>query len=180
VPSRIAYAHENSKFELTQNAWGYEVDPTMISCSWTKLLLDQRAMNSLHDDPALQLAVDQGMLRTPNNYTAQQVCSDFLKEIHKYMTARLIKQLSKQVLDSTPVDCWLTVPAVWSDHARNATRAAAHKAGFGSRPQDTINIISEPEAGAIAALHRFMQPGSLNGLRVCSKTLAQFMEADCV
>lgn len=168
MPSRIAYAHENSKFELTRNAWGYEVDPTMISCSWTKLLLDQRAMESLHDDPALQLAVDQGMLRTPNNYTAQQVCSDFLEEIHKYMTARLVKQLSKQVLDSTPVDCWLTVPAVWSDNARNATRAAAHTAGFGSRPQDTINIISEPEAGAIAALHKFMQPGSLNGLRVWS------------
>ncbi|KAK3070302.1 hypothetical protein LTR53_010703 [Teratosphaeriaceae sp. CCFEE 6253] len=162
VPSRIAYATENAKVGLTQNAWGYQVEPTMVSCSWTKLLLDMGAEHAAHDDPSLQLAVDQGMLRVPQGTTAQQVCSDFLKEVHNYMTARLTKQVSKQVLDSTPVDCWLTVPAVWSDQAQSATRSAAQAAGFGCRPQDTINIISEPEAGAIAALNKYMHPSSLN------------------
>ncbi|KAK4892651.1 hypothetical protein LTR27_008927 [Elasticomyces elasticus] len=162
VPSRIAYANENSKVGLTQNAWGYQVEPTMTSCSWTKLLLDMGAEHNAHDDPSLQLAVDQGMLRLPPDVSPQQVCSDFLKEVHTYMTARLTKQVSKQVLDSTPVDCWLTVPAVWSDQAQSATRAAARAAGFGGRPQDTINIISEPEAGAIAALNKYMHPSSLN------------------
>jgi molecular chaperone DnaK (HSP70) len=168
VPSRIAYAHENMKSGLkNKNAWGYDVDPIMISCSWTKLLLDMETVQSAHDDPKLQLAIDQGMLRLPEDYTAQRVCSDYLKEIHKYVMARLIKQYSKQVLDSTPIDCWLTVPAVWSDHAQNSTMAAAQAAGFGCGLKDTINIISEPEAGAIAALEKFMHEGSLNRLRVC-------------
>jgi molecular chaperone DnaK (HSP70) len=168
VPSRIAYAHENIKYGLKdKNAWGYDVDPIMISCSWTKLLLDMDTVQSAHDDPNLQFAVDQGMLRTPEDYTAQQVCSDYLKEIHKYVMARLIKQYSKQVLDSTPIDCWLTVPAVWSDHAQSSTMAAAQAAGFGCGLKNTINIISEPEAGAIAALEKFMHEGSLNRLRVC-------------
>jgi len=162
VPTRIAYASENGKVGLTQNAWGYQVEPTMTSCSWTKLLLDMGAEHAAHDDPHLQQAVDQGMLRVPQDLTSQQVCSDFLKEVYKYMIARLTKQVSKQVLDSTPVDCWLTVPAVWSDQAQSATRAAARAAGFGGRPQDTINIISEPEAGAIAALTKYMHPSSLN------------------
>jgi hypothetical protein len=140
----------------------------MTSCSWTKLLLDSRGTFPIHDDPELQLEVDQARLRLPHNCTAQQVHSDFLKEVHKYVTTRLIKQFSKQVLESTPMDCWLTVPAVWSDQALSATKAAAQAAGFGSRPQDTINIISEPEAGAIAALHTYTQPGSLRSLRVRS------------
>lgn len=182
VPSRIAYAHENTKSGLAnKNAWGYEIDPNMVSCSWTKLLLDMTAVHSTHDDPALQFAVDQGMLRTPHNYTAQQVCGDYLKEVYQYVIARLIKQYSKQVLDSTPMDCWLTVPAVWSDQARSSTRAAAQTAGFGSGPSDTINIISEPEAGAIAALEKFMHEGSLNRLRVGHLFLKQKIDRrpDC-
>jgi len=166
VPTRIAYAKENSKVGLAQDAWGYQVEPNMTSCSWTKLLLDMSAEHAVHDDPNLQLAMDRGMLRLPQNVQPQQVCSDFLREVHSYMTARLIKQVSKQVLDSTPVDCWITVPAVWSDQAQSATKAAAHTAGFGSRPQDTISIISEPEAGAIAALSKYMHPSSLNAPKV--------------
>lgn len=166
VPSRIAYAHENSMYGLTGNAWGYEVDPKMVSCSWTKLLLDSSAQPSMYDDPDLQVAVDRGMLRLPDNLSSKQVCSDYLKEVYQYVNTRLVKQFSKQVLDATPIDCWLTVPAVWSDHARVAMREAAQLAGFGCRPQDTINVISEPEAGAIAALDKYATPGSLNPLRV--------------
>ncbi|KAK4554470.1 hypothetical protein LTR86_008324 [Recurvomyces mirabilis] len=161
VPSRIAYERENNTFGLTQNAWGYDVQPSMVSYSWTKLLLDQ-STGPPHDDPDFRLALDQGMLRLPSNYTAQRVCGDFLREVYNYSTAQLIKQISKEVFDSTPVDCWLTVPAVWSDQARDSTRTAAYAAGFGCRPQDTINIISEPEAGAIAALHKYTHPSSLN------------------
>lgn len=170
VPSRIAYAHENTRFKLTQNAWGYDVNPAMTSCSWTKLLLDSRGTFPIYDDPESQPEVDQGRLRTPHNCTAQQVHSDYLKEVHKYVTTRLIEQFSKQVLESTPMDCWLTVPAVWSDQALSATKAAAQAAGFASRPQDTINIISELEAGAIAALHEYTRPVLLSRLRVRSPT----------
>jgi len=167
VPTRIAYPSENVEAGLREPAWGYQVEPKMISCSWTKLLLDMHAQDKNYDDPNLQRAVDEGMLRLPPTFTPQQVCRDYLREVHAYMTTRLTKQAGlKEILDATPVDCWITVPAVWTDQAQNATLSAAREAGFGSRPQDTINIISEPEAGAIAALTKYIEPSSLNPPKV--------------
>ena len=164
VPTRLAYSKENN--DLHNNAWGYEVEPKMTSCSWTKLLLDINAKDRTYDDPNLQRAVDQGMLHLPPDTAAQQVCSDFLKELHAYMTSRMVKQASSAIVAATPVDCWLTVPAVWSDQAQMATKLAAQAAGFGSRPQDTINIISEPEAAAIAALKKYQGSNAYNPIRV--------------
>ncbi|KAK3670596.1 hypothetical protein LTR78_009564 [Recurvomyces mirabilis] len=161
VPTRIAYAQENQADQLTANKWGFEVEPRMTSCSWTKLLLDAKADEQTHDDPKLQNAVDEGMLRLPPGLSAQQVCSDFLREVHKYVTVRLSRQVTEEVLKSTPMDIWLTIPAVWTDEAKDATRSAARAAGFGNRPHDSINIISEPEAAAIAALKKYTEPHSL-------------------
>lgn len=162
TPTRIAYAYENAKVKLTQDAWGYQVEPNMTSCSWTKLLLDHGAKVTKHDDPKLSKAVDEGMLRIPDSKTAQIVCEDFLREVYKHMVARLTRQLSAEVLESTPMDCWLTVPAVWSDQAQDATKKAAQAAGFGSRPSDSISVITEPEAAAIATLKKYLQPGAIN------------------
>jgi molecular chaperone DnaK (HSP70) len=164
VPTRLAYSQENN--ELQKNAWGYEVMPKMASCSWTKLLLDINAKDRTYDDPNLQRAVDGGMLHLPPHIEAQQVCSDFLKELHTYMTSRMEKKVSSAVLTATPVDCWLTVPAVWSDNAQMATKRAAQAAGFGCRPQDTINIITEPEAAAIAALKAHQGPNTFDPVHV--------------
>jgi molecular chaperone DnaK (HSP70) len=164
VPTRLAYSQENN--ELQKNAWGYEVQPKMTSCSWTKLLLDINAKDRTYDDPNLQHAVDGGMLHLPPSVEAQQVCTDFLKELHAYMTSRMEKKVSSAVLAATPVDCWLTVPAVWSDHAQMATKQAAQAAGFGCRPQDTINIITEPEAAAIAALKLYQGSNAFDPIQV--------------
>jgi molecular chaperone DnaK (HSP70) len=40
----------------------------------------------------------------------------------------------------------ITVPAIWSDMAKNLTRKAASRAGF---PDDKITLITEPEAAAL-------------------------------
>ena len=74
VPTRLAYAFENAKAGLRENAWGYQVDSTMVNCSWTKLLLDRSASDTSFDDPHLERAIDEGMLRLPEGKTAQQVC----------------------------------------------------------------------------------------------------------
>lgn len=44
------------------------------------------------------------------------------------------------------------MPAIWSDRARQDTRDAALRAGFGSRDLDSVIMISEPEAAALCAL----------------------------
>ena len=48
----------------------------------------------------------------------------------------------------------MTVPAVWSDKAKDDTKWCASLAGFG--PQDEILLVTEPEA---AALYSFSQVG---------------------
>ena len=64
-----------------------------------------------------------------------------------------------------PVDFMLTVPAVWSDKARQMTLEAAVRAGMGVASEagsgsGLLKLITEPEGAAEYAL-RSMQPGML-------------------
>lgn len=144
------------------------VQPGMVSCSWTKLLLDMNAEPTVHDDPELLSAIDEGMFRLPKNKSSQDVCADFLRELYSHLVGRLTKMMNPKVFAATPMDCWLTVPAVWSDKARDATKVAAEAAGFGSRRFDKISVISEPEAAALAVLQKPLQTGAYNAPKVCS------------
>jgi len=74
--------------------------------------------------------------------------------------------VSAATLNMTPMECWVTLPAIWSEEAKNATLQAAKRAGFGSRPGDEIFTIAEPEAAAIATLKKFSNPNTLNCLTV--------------
>jgi hypothetical protein len=55
-------------------------------------------------------------------------------------------------VESTRIEYWLTVPAVWSDKAKFDTLSCASQAGFGD--VDKIRLVTEPEA---AAVHTFAQ-----------------------
>ncbi|KAK8161278.1 hsp70-like protein [Phyllosticta citrichinensis] len=150
VPSRIAYASENRN--LGADTWGFAVTSSMESCSWTKLLLDRGTALTDFDDPALKKIMGSGMLRLPAGKLAKDVCQDYLTNLYHYTAETLSKKYSPEIYNITPVECWITVPAIWSDAAKDATRTAAITAGFGSRPLDSVNIITEPEAAALAAL----------------------------
>jgi len=163
TPTRIAYGRENS---LSGNKWGFEVEPSMKGYSWTKLLLDKAAAKSAFDDPKLAQIAGKGMMDLPTFRTAQGVCQDFLTEVRKCVFARLNKELGADFVKLTPVECWITIPAIWSDEAKGATRSAAIAAGFASRPMDSVNMIPEPEAAAVAALKKDSAPGAANPIRV--------------
>jgi molecular chaperone DnaK (HSP70) len=64
---------------------------------------------------------------------------------------RLERKLTKDLLNVTPIEFWFTMPAIWSDEAQHATRTAAMCAGFGTRSGDSVKMITEPEAAALAA-----------------------------
>ena len=61
-------------------------------------------------------------------------------------------------MDVTRVEFVLTVPAVWSDSAKDATLKAAEQAGLGNRHE--LKLISEPEAAAVYTL-KAIQPNHL-------------------
>ncbi len=164
TPTVIAYPQENKNISRTH--WGYEVRRGLTSCSWTKLLLDTSAETTEFDDPSLRDAAGSALFHLPPGKNAQSVCRDFLAEVYRFVVGDLKMRLTPEVFDITPVECYLTVPAIWADKARAATWDAAKAAGFGSRRFDKIRMISEPEAAAIAALTKDLRPGSANAIKV--------------
>lgn len=164
TPTRLAYQKENPS--LTENKWGFEVRPKLISYSWTKLLLDKNALAGDHDDPTLLNMTGQGMMRLPRFRTAPEVCEDFLRGVYEYVSPKLRRQMTDIVYDNTPMECWVTLPAIWSEEAKVATLEAAKKAGFSNRPGDEIFTIAEPEAAAITTLKMYSHSDSFNKIKV--------------
>lgn len=166
TPSVIAYPAENKKLERT--FWGYEVGRNHKQYAWTKLLLDKNVKLTEHDDPLLrQMYGAEGFLGLPADKSAKEVVRDYLAELYKHTVSVLVRELSKEVFDSLPMECWITMPAIWSDGAQSATRDAALQAGFGSRPNDSVSMITEPEAAALWALRPYLTEKALDPLKVC-------------
>ena len=76
--------------------------------------------------------------------------SDYLTKIYEHTMETLTRRYGQSFMSTTKVDFVLTVPAVWSDAAKNATLQAAERAGMGNRHE--LQLISEPEAAAVYTL----------------------------
>ncbi|KAK2071325.1 hypothetical protein P8C59_005759 [Phyllachora maydis] len=83
-----------------------------------------------------------------------KLMTDYMTELVTYVMTRLRADLKAEVIDAVPIQVVLTVPAIWTDLAKEKTRAACHKA-FRSVCAGALEIktLSEPEAAAIFALH---------------------------
>lgn len=84
--------------------------------------------------------------------------SDYLTMIYNHTMETLTRRYGESFMNSTELDFVLTVPAVWSDAAKNATLQAAERAGMGNRHE--LKLISEPEAAAVYTL-KTIQPSGL-------------------
>ncbi|CAG7995699.1 unnamed protein product [Penicillium salamii] len=128
------------------------VGPRMKSYTWTKLLLDRdSAMRNWSAD--VDIIEGNGVLKLPDfKHEAREVCADFLRGVYTYTMDYLKQRLGPPIMQVTPLEFWFTVPAIWSDKAKEETMRVATSAGFGSRTQDKISMITEPEAAAVATL----------------------------
>jgi len=124
----------------------------MKTYAWTKLLLDDRALPTEYDDPDLNKAAGNGLMRLPIGRTAKDVVTEYLRGMYAMYRRAVIEKIGEDKLEDMPVDYWLTVPATWTERAKLITKAAALDAGFASRPIDTLRLIPEPEAAAHLAL----------------------------
>ena len=147
VPSRICYDGSGS--------WGYGIKSSAQAYSWTKLLLDRQVKLAEFDDDNLR-SIDPGLLALPPGKSPEDVVADYLTKLYEHIMKHLEPKVMKSVLDVTDIDFWFSMPALWSDKAQAATRDAAKKAGFGSRNNDQIFMIREPEAAAISCLNEFI------------------------
>lgn len=146
--------------------WGYEIGDGDERLVWFKLLLDP-GRHSITRSSVLARTVEL-VPTDPRAKEPVDVVADYLSCLGKHTLDTLQKVYGRALLDMTPIDYNLTVPAVralrrgiictselkslnflpqiWSDAAKVLTFRAAEAAGFGSRGK--IELISEIEATA--------------------------------
>ncbi|KAL5344946.1 hypothetical protein ACLOAV_009899 [Pseudogymnoascus australis] len=88
------------------------------------------------------------------------VASDYLRELLAVVKGTQTRRLGETYVRSAKFRIVLTVPAVWSDKAKDATLRAAED-GLGDHQ---LIMISEPEAAALHTL-RAIQPNTITVLR---------------
>ncbi|KAI8340001.1 hypothetical protein BC941DRAFT_419156 [Chlamydoabsidia padenii] len=92
-------------------------------------------------------------LRRPNlvnGLTPVTAVADYLRALHAHVLEDVTRGFAKNYHPDTFRYC-LTVPAMWSDQAKNCMRQAAVQAGL-VKPHDhpdRLHLISEPEAAAL-------------------------------
>lgn len=72
----------------------------------------------------------------------EELTKDYLQALRKHLMYVLEQKLGSGILKSTPIDFVLTVPAIWSDKAKERTLNACRMAGIVSS-SDTM-LSSEP------------------------------------
>lgn len=149
APTQIAYAEDNEG--IPKNIWGYQLRPGMARYAWMKLILDEDAHQTPYDDPDLQRDIKEGILKVPKDKSARSITADYFRELYAFTMEKLQHDYA-EMLGITPIKFWFTMPAIWSDKAQVTTLDAAREAGFGSRPDDEMCMITEPEAAALATL----------------------------
>ena len=132
--------------------WGYAVQSGMNFYTWFKILLDEEADVTGHDDPHLFDAVGTNLLGLPEGKSALAVVTDFLKCLRKHIFRELSRPLTEEILKVTPIDFYVTVPATWIESAKARTIQAAKKAGLLRKDKDRLILIPEPEAAIVAGL----------------------------
>ncbi|PKY05178.1 actin-like ATPase domain-containing protein [Aspergillus campestris IBT 28561] len=148
VPTTLAY-QEN------RTLWGYQtasLHPDTVFHGF-KLLLDP----SQHDQ--YQPAIRSQSLLKKYDKTAVDVAGDYLKCLVAHAKTVLQRRLGA-AFECMELHYVLTVPAVWSDKAKDATRVAGVKAGI---PVSDITMISEPDAAAMYCLDT-LQPEAIKDL----------------
>jgi len=83
----------------------------------------------------------------------ETLVADFMSALGDHLTYTLREKLGDGVVKSTPLEFVITVPAIWSDLAKERTKKACQRAAGLSAKRSSIHLVSEPEAAAIYALH---------------------------
>ncbi|KAK7917234.1 hypothetical protein PG985_010842 [Apiospora marii] len=136
VPTIIAYSGP------TDFKWGYQIKPTDRPIIGIKLLLDP-------DQDIPSYLPGSGKKTALKNLPkpAVHIAADYIGAVYSHALQEIRKGAVGGFFDSCERDVVITVPAVWSDKAKDLTLQAAMKAGLGS-----VTMIKEPEAAAIYTL----------------------------
>ncbi|TKA79545.1 hypothetical protein B0A55_02749 [Friedmanniomyces simplex] len=126
-----------------QMRWGFQIRPDEDRLRCLKLFLDPSQpipdYVSLPDIERQLMACGKSV---------DTVVAEYLRALFAHTKEILGRRYGREFVATTPLIVVLTVPAVWSDTAKDATLQAAEAAGMG----DALAMISEPEAAAVYTL----------------------------
>ncbi|KAK3616099.1 hypothetical protein LTR22_027179 [Elasticomyces elasticus] len=131
--------------------WGYQIKPDEDRLRCLKLFLDR----SQHIPDHVSLPDIRHQLMACGKDVGT-IVAEYLSALFTYAKRELCEWYGEDFVATTKLTVVLTVPAVWSDTAKDATLKAAEAAGMG----DSLAMVSEPEAAAIYTLQA-MQPKNL-------------------
>jgi molecular chaperone DnaK (HSP70) len=81
------------------------------------------------------------------NKTALDYTGDYLTRVRDYVITQVLpSKYGAKFLQNQQISYIITVPAIWSDKAKDLTRRAAVSAGI---PRKKLMLITEPEAAAV-------------------------------
>ncbi|KAF7522399.1 hypothetical protein PCG10_007511 [Penicillium crustosum] len=149
VPTLCSYDGKHTK-------WGYQTDQLIHPgkeqrlIQGVKLLLDES--QKFRYTPASK---SQEVIKDLNK-TPMEVAGDYLGKLVAHAQDVLTRRFST-ALQTMDLEYILTVPAVWSDKAKDLTMQAAHRAGISPA---SLGLLSEPEAAAVCAI-RTIQPNTI-------------------
>lgn len=176
VPSQISY----SPAPNGEHQWGFDIAPGSLNITWTKLELDDqkvpeelsmilRALDAMKDFNPAVIEQEHGLPSYPA-LDPVDIAADYLRYVREYVRDHPPRQLPTALLSTLPIDLVVTVPAIWSNKAKNRTFQAISRAGFDKtnfpRLQDVF-LVAEPEAAALYTIKtqfeiegdKFMNPG---------------------
>jgi hypothetical protein len=166
VPSRICYdPPPNPKV-----TWGNLIKPnnqkgTVHACM--KLKLDEKMKGSMNFRLLLAFLTsnmgglglddvmegDDGPPEYPGK-SAVELVADYLSRVREHTWNELEAQYGRNLLASMRKELVVTVPAVWSERAKEQTMRAVSRAQFNA---EKLSLVTEPEAAAIYTLKNMME-----------------------
>jgi molecular chaperone DnaK (HSP70) len=126
---------------------------------WFKLLLldDADIQEGVRDSEYLRKT--KASLRDgKNSKDPIDVVADYLKLLWQHTIQSMKRERGDMGVDGLPFKVVLTVPAIWKEYAKERMHQAAEKAGIldpRACGDTTLQLVSEPEAAALATLNEF-------------------------
>ncbi|KAG5948550.1 hypothetical protein E4U60_001463 [Claviceps pazoutovae] len=138
IPTVIEYSEE----EPTGFRWGASASKARGGIVGIKLLLDPEQERPLYLSANNTRKELKSLPKKP-----VEIAADFIRAIYEHALEEIASAVPKAYMDICQKEFVLSVPAVWSDAAKNATLKAAELAGI-----ESITVVKEPEAAAMYSI----------------------------
>ncbi|KAK6501249.1 hypothetical protein TWF481_009090 [Arthrobotrys musiformis] len=144
-----------------------------------KLLLDVRGGSGLYrfllGSRSFTKSQETDEIKLPPGKSAINISTDYLRLLYQELMQKILRRRIPETLDITPIHFIFTVPAIWGHQAQSATKISATRAGFGSRPSDSMSLVSEPEAAALFVLKAMHE---VNFSRISTRAVPSLARGD--